>query len=159
MASAHCAQLHTIREVAIRYTGRARRAPSPVGSPLDAVAFMRRAVTDDAREHFLAIYLDGRHRPVAHQLVSVGTATASLVHPREVFQPALLLGACSVIVGHNHPSGDPAPSREDRDVTRRLARAGDLLGVRLLDSLVWVRSGRFVSLQENEPELLVPSAT
>lgn len=149
---------HFIREIAIRYVGRSKRAPSIIGSPLHAVGFMRRAVTDDAREHFLAIYLDGRHRPIAHSIVSVGTATASLVHPREVFQPGVLVGACSVIVGHNHPSGDPSPSREDRDVTKRLARAGELLGIRLLDSLVWVRSGAFVSLQETEPQLLKGNA-
>jgi DNA repair protein RadC len=84
---------------------------------------MRQVVTDDAREHFVAIYLDGRHRAIGHQVVSVGTATASLVHPREVFQPAILAGACAVIVGHNHPSGDPSPSPEDRAVTLRLEHA------------------------------------
>jgi len=144
---------HFIREIAIRYVGRAKRVPAIVRSPMDAVGFMRRIVTDDAREHFVAIYLDGRHRPIAHSIVSVGTATASLVHPREVFQPAVLAGACAVIVGHNHPSGDPSPSSEDRDVTRRLAKAGELVGIRLLDSLVWARAGAFVSLQEAASDL------
>jgi hypothetical protein len=60
-----------------------------------------------AREHFVAIYLDGRQRPVADCVVSIGTATASLVHPREVFQPAIAVGACALLIGHNHPSGDP----------------------------------------------------
>ena len=146
---------HYIREVALRYVGRAKRAPAAIHAPIAAVDFMRRTVTDDAREHFLAIYLDGRHRPIAHQIVSVGTATASLVHPREVFQPAVLSGATAVIIGHNHPSGDSSPSKEDREVTSRLAQAGELLGIRLLDHLVWVRAARFVSLQENEPELFV----
>jgi len=152
-------ETHFIREVAIRYIGRGRKAPAVIRAPLDAVGFMRRAVTDDAREHFLAIYLDGRHRPLAHQTVSVGTATASLVHPREVFQPAILTGACAVIVGHNHPSGDPSPSCEDRDVTRRLAQAGKLLGITLLDSLVWTRAGSFVSLQESAPDLFVAASS
>lgn len=146
-------ELTTIREVAIRYVGRKKQIPVAIHSPLEAVGFMHRAVVDDAREHFLTLYLDGRHRPIAHQVVSVGTATASLVHPREVFQPAVLAGATAVIVGHNHPSGDTSPSAEDRTVTRRLARAGEILGIRLLDSLVWVRAGAFVSLQEDEPEL------
>jgi len=158
MACNNRPETHFIREVAIRYVGRGKRAPDVIRAPLDAVGFMRRAVTDDAREHFLAIYLDGRHRPLAHQVVSVGTATASLVHPREVFQPAVLTGACAVIVGHNHPSGDPSPSGEDRDVTRRLARAGDLLGIRLLDSLVWTRAGQFVSLQETATDLFAGAA-
>lgn len=146
-------ETHFIREVAIRYVGRARRAPAAIRAPKEAVDFIRRIVTDDAREHFVAIYLDGRHRPIAHQVVSVGTATASLVHPREVFQPGILTGACAVIVGHNHPSGDPSPSREDREVTDRLAKAGKILGIALLDSLVWTRSGGFVSLRESAPEL------
>lgn len=142
-----------IREVAIRYNGRKRRIPAPMRVPEDAVAFLRRLVTDDAREHFVALYLDGRHRPVAHQIVSVGTATASLVHPREVFQPAVLTGACALIVAHNHPSGDPKPSREDADVTRRLAKAGQLLGIPLLDSLVWTRRGAHSSLRAEDPAL------
>lgn len=149
---------HFIREIAIRYVGRAKKAPACIHKPLDAAGFMRRVVTDDAREHFLALYLDGRHRPIAHQIVSVGTATASLVHPREVFQPAVLSGACALIVGHNHPSGDPVPSMEDRNVTKRLAKAGALVGIRLLDSIVWVRTGAFVSLQDSEPGLFQPGS-
>lgn len=112
------------------------------------VEFPRRVVRDDAREHFVELYLDGRHRPIAHQVVSIGTASASLVHPREVFQPAILVGACAVIVAHNHPSGDPTPSREDREITQRLSQAGALLGVSLLDSVAFTRKGRFVALRE-----------
>lgn len=149
---------HYIREVAIKYIGRKKRIPIAIRSPLDAVDFMRRVVTDDAREHFLALYLDGRHRPLAHQIVSIGTATASLVHPREVFQPAVLAGAAAIIVGHNHPSGDPSPSVEDHSVTRRLARAGEVLGIRVLDHVVWTRGVGYVSLQETEPALFLKSA-
>jgi len=119
---------------------------------------MRRVVRDDAREHFVALYLDTRHKPVAHQVVSVGTASASLVHPREVFQPAILVGSSAIIVAHNHPSGDATLSPEDREVTRRLAQAGALLGVPLLDSLVWTRHGGFVSVRELEPDLLNAAA-
>jgi DNA repair protein RadC len=75
------------------------------------------------------------------------------VHPREVFQPAVGLGACAVIVAHNHPSGDPTPSAEDRDVTQRLAQAGGLLGILLGDSVVVGDSG-YVSLREATPSLL-----
>jgi DNA repair protein RadC len=148
MAASEQQAVHVIREVAIRYVGRGKRAPESMRGPADIAAFMRRAVTDDAREHLVALYLDGRHRAVAHQIVSVGTATASLVHPREVFQPAIMLGACAVVVAHNHPSGDPSPSREDREITERLAQAGKLLGIPLLDSIVWTRQGRFTSLRE-----------
>ena len=132
-----------IREVAVTYRGARRRIGNPLRSPDDVVAFTRRLVAREAREHFVAIYLDGRHRPIGYQIVSVGTATASLVHPREVFQPAVGIGACAVIVAHNHPSGDAAPSAEDRGVTRRLIEAGDCLGIPLLDSVVVTATGHY----------------
>jgi len=109
-------------------------------------------VDDDAREHFLAVYLDGRHRPIAHQVVSVGTATASLVHPREIFQPAVLAGAVALLVLHNHPSGEASPSKEGREVTDRLKKAGEILGINLLDSIVWTRDGSFHSIREERPD-------
>ena len=153
MASAERESIHFIREVAVRYVGRSARIATAIRRPDQVVDFMSRVVRDDAREHFLALYLDGRHRPIAHQVVSVGTASASLVHPREVFQPAILVGACAAIVGHNHPSGDPTPSPEDREVTRRLAQAGALLGVPLLDSVVWTREGAHASIRELDAAL------
>ena len=153
MATATHDGIHFIREVAVRYTGPRRRAPEKVRGPQDAIRLMRRIVRDDAREHFIALFLDGRHHPIALQVVSIGTATASLVHPREVFQPAVLIGACGVIVGHNHPSGDPSPSPEDRAVTRRLVDAGKLIGVPLLDSVVWGHGAAYASLREIAPEM------
>jgi DNA repair protein RadC len=123
-----------IREAVIRYRGSRRRIAEAIHGPADVTGFVRRVVGNDAREHFVVLMLDGRHRPIAYQVVSIGTATASLVHPREVFQTAVGLGACGVIVVHNHPSGDPSPSREDREITQRLIQAGEVLGIRLLDS-------------------------
>jgi DNA repair protein RadC len=142
-----------IREAVVRYRGSRRRVAGAMRNPEDVARFVRGVIGNDAREHFVAILLDGRHRPIAYQVVSIGTATASLVHPREVFQPAVGLGACAIIVAHNHPSGDPTPSAEDRDVTRRLAQAGGLLGILLLDSVVVGDSG-CVSLREASPSLL-----
>lgn len=153
MASVEHESIHFIREVAVRYVGRSARIATSIRQPLEVVEFLRRVVRDDAREHFVALYLDGRHRPIAHQVVSIGTASASLVHPREVFQPAILVGACAVIVAHNHPSGDPSPSREDREITQRLAQAGALLGISLLDSVVFTRTGEFVALRERDATL------
>ena len=146
--------VHLIREVAIRYIGARRRAPAKITCPDEVARYLRRRVQDDAREHFVAIYLDGRHRPIADSIISVGTATASLVHPREVFQPAIGIGACALLIAHNHPSGDVTPSAEDLEVTRRLAEAGRVLGVTLLDHIVWTRSGAFQSLRETHPERL-----
>ncbi len=94
--------------------------------------------------------LNGRHRPIAHQVVSVGTATAPLVHPREVFQAAVALGAVAILIAHNHPSRDPSPSREDREISDRLLEAGRVLGIPLLDSIVVATEG-YTSLRDTEP--------
>jgi DNA repair protein RadC len=101
-----------------------------------------------AQERFVVVCLDGRHRVLGEEMVSQGTLTASLVHPREVFRPALRASAAAVILVHNHPSGDPTPSAEDRAVTERLARAGEILGVRVLDHVVVAERG-YVSLRED----------
>lgn len=99
------------------------------------------------REVFSVLLVDGKHRLIDVEQVSEGTLTTSLVHPREVFRPALRRGAAALVVAHNHPSGDPEPSAEDVEVTRRLLDAGRLLGVPLLDHVVLGR-GAYVSLRE-----------
>ncbi len=99
------------------------------------------------RETFWCLLLDGRHRLMRTWVVSVGTLTCSLVHPREVFGKAVALGAAAIVVAHNHPSGDPEPSAEDREVTRRLFAAGELLGIPLVDHVVLGLNG-FRSLRE-----------
>ena len=93
------------------------------------------------------ILLDARHRVLRSEVVSQGTLTASLVHPREVFRPALRDSAAALVLVHNHPSGDPTPSAEDREVTTRLAKAGEILGIRVLDHVVVAERG-FRSLRE-----------
>ena len=100
------------------------------------------------RELFLAIPLDGKNHVLGFNIVSVGTLTASLVHPREVFKAAILANAAAIAVVHNHPSGDPSPSAEDQAITVRLKEAGELLGVRLLDHVV-IGDGRYVSFADD----------
>jgi DNA repair protein RadC len=99
------------------------------------------------RETFHALLLDGKHRLQRRHRVSEGTLTSSLVHPREVFGPALREGAAALIVVHNHPSGDPEPSAEDVSVTRRLIEVGQIVGVPLLDHVVVGAEG-YVSIRE-----------
>lgn len=99
------------------------------------------------RETFYVLFLDGRHRLLGVERVSEGTLTTSLVHPREVFRPAIRACAAAVVVAHNHPSGDPEPSRQDYEVTRRLAQCGRLVGVPLLDHVV-IGQGAHVSIRE-----------
>jgi DNA repair protein RadC len=92
--------------------------------------------SDDDREHFWALILDGKNRLKLAFQVSVGSLNASIVHPREVFGPALREGAAAIAIVHNHPSGDPTPSAEDIEVTHRLVRGGELLGIRVLDHVI-----------------------
>lgn len=91
---------------------------------------------DSKREHFVAFYLDTQGRVIERQIISIGTLDTSLVHPREVFEPAVSLRAASIIVAHNHPSGTIEPSDEDVEITRCLRYSGKILGIRLIDHVV-----------------------
>ena len=88
------------------------------------------------KEHFLSLHLNSKNQLIREVLVSIGSLSTSVVHPREVFAPAVRDSTAAVIFVHNHPSGDPAPSREDRDCTQRLLHAGQILGIRVLDHIV-----------------------
>ena len=104
-------------------------------------------LADLDREAFLVLLLDQKHRVTGVHVVSVGTLAASLVHPREVFKVALLGNAATIVVLHNHPSGDPTPSREDREITLRLREVGETLGIPLIDHVVIGAEG-YRSFQE-----------
>jgi DNA repair protein RadC len=90
----------------------------------------------ETKEYFFAVHLDGKNRILCIDQISVGSLNQSIVHPRETFKSALLSSAAAILLIHNHPSGDPTPSREDIEITRRLKEAGELLGIRVLDHLV-----------------------
>jgi len=120
----------------MRQTGPPRRAPSAVHRPEDAARYAQRRIGSETREHYLVIYLDARHRPIGDCIVHVGTLDQCLVHPREVFRPAVALGAAAVITAHNHPTGDPKPSSEDHEIHKRIVTAGAILGINVLDGLV-----------------------
>ncbi|NQU48086.1 MAG: DNA repair protein RadC [Planctomycetes bacterium] len=99
-------------------------------------------------EEFWALYLDAKGRLLHKSRISQGTLTSSLVHPREVFAPALIHRAASVLVAHNHPSGDPEPSNDDRATTKRLCKSGNLLGIEVLDHII-IGAGHYYSFFEN----------
>ena len=101
----------------------------------------------DEREHFLAIYLDTRNHVIGASVISIGCLDASIVHPREVFRPAILLGAAHLIIAHNHPSGNVEPSAQDCDITRRLQLAGDVIGITLVDHIIVNETGEFYAFQ------------
>lgn len=102
-----------------------------------------------AQECFQVVTLDARNKFIDRHMVTLGLVDSSLVHPREVFRPAISDGACSVVLVHNHPSGDPTPSAEDLKVTRQLVEAGKVIGIKVIDHVVIGRGDKpFVSLLE-----------
>lgn len=134
-----------------------RRAATEAGldedrirGPRDVHARMGPLLRDLPQEEFHALLLNAQHRLLRSVLVTRGILDASLIHPREVFRPAVGEGAAAVILVHNHPSGDPTPSGEDRGVTRQLARAGRTLGIPVLDHVI-VGDGRYHALSEDGP--------
>jgi DNA repair protein RadC len=120
-------------------------ARAQVTAPDDAAALVVPLLDGLDREHCLLVTLDVKHRVIGCATVSVGSVDHTFMAPREVYRDALLAGASAIVLAHNHPSGDPTPSADDRQVTRRLAQAGATLGVELLDHLV-VGAGEWVSL-------------
>lgn len=119
----------------------------PIGSPADVHRHFAPLLRGRRQESFQVLLLDARHRLESVIEVSVGTLTASLVHPREVFREAVRRTAAAIVLVHHHPSGDPTPSPEDRSVTERLCAAGVLLGIRVVDHVI-LGGDRFFSFQE-----------
>lgn len=118
-----------------------------IGCAQEGADFLMPRLRYAAREQFVAVLLNSKNRVIATEVISEGTLTGSVVHAREVFAPALLHHAAAVIVAHNHPSGDPQPSCEDREVTAMLVESGKVLGIPLLDHLI-IGDGAYYSFQE-----------
>ena len=106
----------------------------------DAVAQLT-DLRDLKKEHFVALYINARNKLIHRDLVSVGTLNANLVHPREVFEPAIARSSVQVIVAHNHPSGDPEPSEDDLVITKKLVDGGKLLGIEVIDHIIITKTG------------------
>jgi DNA repair protein RadC len=119
-----------------------------VDGPGDIARLVMPALRDADREHFLAVLLSTKNHVIDVVTVSVGSLSASIVHPREVWKPAIQASAAAIVVVHNHPTGVPAPSREDIELTRRLWQCGELIGIRLLDHVI-VGDGTYESLKES----------
>ena len=121
---------------------------APIRGPEDVLGQVRDLV-QARREHFVVLLLNARHELQCRETVSIGSLNASIVHPREVFLPAILHSAASVVLVHNHPSGDPEPSEEDLGITRRLVQVGELVGIGVLDHVI-VASRGVVSLKARQ---------
>lgn len=127
---------------------RYRKPPPPIRGPEDVLRLMR-PMAKYTKEHFVVLLLNARHEVVAKETVSVGSLNASIVHPREVFNPAIRECAASIVLCHNHPSGDPEPSEEDQTITKRLVQCGELLGIAVLDHVI-IASRGVVSLRARQ---------
>jgi DNA repair protein RadC len=147
VGTAKAAQLLAALELGRRTLAHAPGARVQLRTPRDAAAYLLPAFGLRPVEHFGVVLLDTKHRVLRTTVVAVGTMNATVVHPRDVFREAVLGAAAAVVVFHNHPSGDPSPSADDVDLTRRLAAAGELMGIDLVDHIV-LGDVRYCSLRE-----------
>ncbi len=133
---AKAAQILAAVELGRRTLSRAPGDRVQFDGPEDVAAYLMPQYGSRSVEHFGIVLLDTKHRVLRTRVLSVGTLDASLVHPREVFREATLGGAAAIVLFHNHPSGDPIPSGDDEALTTRLVRAGDLMGVDVIDHII-----------------------
>ena len=130
--------VYRVRELVVSYRPFRRTLPvdGTVTGPHETATLAAAILADADVERVLALHFTVKHRLIGVHVVSVGTLDASLVHPREIFKAAYLSNAASLVIAHNHPSGDPTPSADDRALSDRLRQVGDLLGVTLLDFVI-----------------------
>lgn len=131
-----------VREGSILYESR------NINSPEIAAELGRKFIENSDREELIVCCLDTKNQPLSISVASIGSLNSSIVHPREVFKVAVLSNAASIIVFHNHPSGDTSPSTEDISVTNRLKEAGNIIGIKLIDHIIIGSDGRYTSLKE-----------
>ncbi len=147
IGAAKAAQLKAAVEIARRVALAPNGRRTVVDSAKAAAELLRPHLLDKQKEHFVALLLDNRRHLIRMSPIAIGSLSATLVHPRELFKEAIAASAAAVIVAHNHPSGDPEPSEHDLEITTRLVRAGALLGIELVDHLI-LGTGGMVSLRE-----------
>lgn len=145
LGPARAAQLLAAAELGRRLWPDGEAAPLVRGP--EQIYELTRDIRGANREHFVGFYLNSRHQVLRRDIISIGSLNASIVHPREVYLPAIALSAASLVLAHNHPSGDPTPSEEDLAITRRLLEAGRILGIDLLDHVVVARDS-YASFKE-----------
>ena len=147
LGTAKAAQIKAAIEFGNRLSLFTEEGRPAIGGPRDVSNLLMPDLRYQKKEHLKSILLDTKNKVLAIKTVSVGDLSSSIVHPREVYKDAVLASAASIIVAHNHPSGDPTPSAEDVAVTKRLIQSGEIMGIDLLDHIV-LGDGTFVSLKE-----------
>lgn len=133
--------LKMVKESSILYANRR------IGTPDDAVELLKNLLEGSDREMLVVCCLSSKNEPTNISVVSIGSLNSSIVHPREVFKIAIMSNAASIIIGHNHPSADTTPSKEDIDITERIKKAGDIIGIKLLDHII-IGDKNYLSLKE-----------
>jgi DNA repair protein RadC len=147
MGPAKAVQVKAALELGRRLGREGRERGPGIRTPRDVYRLLHDEMRLLDREHFRTVMLTSKHQVIAQETVAVGSLSAALVHPRELFKGCIKKSAAAVILVHNHPSGDPEPSPEDINLTRRLVEAGALLGIEVLDHVI-IGDGRYVSLKE-----------
>jgi DNA repair protein RadC len=147
LGTAKAAQIKAAIEFSNRLALFTEEGRPSIGGPRDVSNLLMPDLRYQKKEHLKSLLLDTKNRVLAIKTVSIGDLSSSIVHPREVYKDAVIASAASIIVAHNHPSGDPTPSAEDVAVTKRLIQSGEIMGIDLLDHIV-LGDGTFVSLKE-----------
>lgn len=147
IGEAKAAQIAAVFELARKLESFTDEPKRKIRSPADVYSILYPKMREQKRERLVALLLDTKNQVLREEVISIGSLNANIVHPREVFKAALMESCASVILSHNHPSGDPTPSREDIAVTEKLVEGGKLLGIDVLDHVV-IGEGRYVSLKD-----------
>lgn len=140
-----------VQELELKFKPNRNHSHIVLKSPDDVHKFLAPRLADEPREKFIGLYINPTNEVAAYEVISQGTSDASMVSPREVFKTALLTNAPAVIFAHNHPSGNPNPSDNDKAIAIRIKDAGELLDIRVLDFMVITRD-KYYSFMESEPE-------
>ena len=135
-------------ELGRRIAGAEPLVRDSITSPEDGVALLMPRLRYESKEHFLVVLLNSKNKVLDIEQISEGSLNSSVVHPREVFAPAVLHHAAAILTAHNHPSGDPTPSKEDKDLTNTLVQAGKYMGIPVLDHII-IGDAKYFSFKEH----------
>lgn len=147
IGSSKARQIKALLELAKSLTILSLPEQISIRSPQDVFTILEPELRYETKEHFICLFLNTKNRLIFKEVISIGTLNATLVHPREVFRAAIKHCSASFICAHNHPSGDPTPSMEDRELTKRLVSVGETVGIDILDHVI-IAGNSFVSMRE-----------
>ncbi len=136
IGNAKACQIQALFELGRRYSKAVNGRLKRISDSKDLFRMFKDELAEKNKEHFYCVLLNSKNAVIGYDLITVGTLNESLIHPREVFKKAIKESACSIALVHNHPSGDPTPSEEDREVTRKIRETGKIIGIELIDHVI-----------------------